>query len=146
MENLKTQVETDFQLTTEIKVEWRHMDAVGHVHNVQYFGYFETCRIAFFEALNFNVAPHNAVGVVVAKVDCKYIYPVTYPDTIIGGIRYIEHGKYHINIEIHLFSTKYNRIVAISNQKLVFYHFGIKLKAKMPDDFLKQLGTIFNRQ
>ena len=142
MEAIKTQIESNFQLLTDIKVEWRHMDAAGHVHNVQYFGYFETCRIVFFEALDFDVVPFDAVGVVVGKVDCKYIYPVTYPDTLTGGIRYVEHGEDYVSIEIHLFSQKYNRIVAISNQKLVFYHFGTKLKAKMPEDFLKKLGQL----
>lgn len=142
MDDLREEIKANFQLTTDINVEWRHMDAAGHVHNVQYFGYFETCRITFFEALDFDVVPLDAVGVVVAKVDCKYIYPVTYPDTLIGGIRYVEHGEYHVCIEIHLFSQKYNRIVAISNQKLVFYHFGTKLKAKMPDGFLRKLGQL----
>lgn len=142
MQDLRNSIVDNFQVTTDIKVEWREMDAAGHVHNVQYFGYLETCRIAFFETLDFNVAPDNAIGVVVAKVDCKYIYPVTYPDIIIGGIRYVEHGEHHVGIEIHLFSKKYNRLVAISNQKLVFYHFGTKLKAEMPDDFLEKLEQL----
>lgn len=143
MEDLRKQVKNDFQITTNINVEWRHIDVAGHVHNMQHFGYFETCRIAFFEALDFEVVPHNDVGIVIGKVDCKYIYPITYPDTLIGGVRCVETGQHHVNIEIHLFSEKYNRLVAISNQKLVFYHFGTKEKAEMPDGFLKKMESVF---
>ena len=129
----------DFPVTTTIKVEWRHMDAAGHVHNMQHLGYFETCRIAFFEALNFEVVPQNGVGIVVAKVDCTYIYPITYPDTLTGAVRVTEYGNDFITLNMYLFSEKYDKAVAISNQKLVFYHYGKKEKAARPDDFLERL-------
>lgn len=132
----------DFPVTTEIKVEWRDMDAAGHVHNVKYLGYVESGRIAYFEALNFDVAPKTGTGVVVASIDCKYIFPVTYPDNVVLASRAINFGKFHISLEIHLFSKKYNRIVAISNQKMVFYDFENTCKMKMPDDFLEKMEVL----
>lgn len=132
----------DFPVTTEIKIEWRDMDAAGHVHNVKYLGFVESGRVAYFEALDFDVAPKTGTGVVVAKVDCKYIFPVNYPDTLIAATRTIDHGEFHITLETHLFSKTHNRVVAISNQKMVFYDFSITKKMEMPNGFLEKMNKL----
>jgi acyl-CoA thioester hydrolase len=136
----------DFPITTKIKVEWRDMDAAGHVHNVKYLGYVESGRVAYFEALDFEVVPKIGVGFVVATIDCKYIFPVTYPDNIVLANRAVDYGEHHITLETHLFSEKYNRIVAISNQKLVFYDFENTCKMKMPDGFLEKMEVLENKK
>ncbi len=136
----------DFPITTEIKIEWRDMDAASNVHNVKYLGFVETGRIAYFEALNFNVAPKTGTGVIVAKVDFKYIFPVTYPDTLVVATRATDYGEFHIAIETHLFSKQHQRIVGISNQKLVFYDFSITQKMKMPDGFLEKVERLEKRK
>ena len=132
----------EFAVTTEIKVEWRDMDAAGHVHNVKYLGYVESGRVAYFEALDFDVAPKTGTGVVVATIDCKYIFPVTYPDNVVLATRFVDYGEYHVSLETHLFSKKHNRIVAISNQKLVFYDFENTCKMKMPEGFLEKMEVL----
>lgn len=49
MQNLK--VLDDFNLKSEIQVVWIDMDVLGHVNSSKYFGYFETARIKYYEAL-----------------------------------------------------------------------------------------------
>jgi acyl-CoA thioester hydrolase len=132
----------DFPVMTEIKVEWRDMDAAGHVHNVKYLGYVESGRVAYFEALDFDVAPKTGTGVVVATIDCKYIFPVMYPDNVVLANRAVNYGEHHVSLETHLFSKKYNRIIAISNQKLVFYDFENTCKMKMPEGFLEKMEVL----
>lgn len=132
----------DFTVSTEIKIEWRDMDAAGHVHNVKYLGFVESGRVKYFEALGFDVAPKSGTGVVVAKIDCKYIFPVTYPDTVTIASRATNYGEHHITLETHLFSKKYNRIVAVSNQKMVFYDFENTQKMKMPNGFLEKMEAL----
>lgn len=128
-----------FPITTEIKIEWRDMDLAGHVHNVKYLGFVESGRLAYFEALGFDIAPKAGVGIVIAKVDCKYIFPVNYPDTLVAASRAIDYGEFHLTLETHLFSKKHQRIVAISNQKIVFYDFSTSKKMEMPTVFLEKM-------
>jgi acyl-CoA thioester hydrolase len=122
------------------------MDAAGHVHNVKYLGFVESSRVDYFEALDFDVAPKSGTGVVVAMIDCKYIFPVMYPDTVVLASRAMDYGEYHITLETHLFSKKYHRIVAISNQKMVFYDFENTCKMKMPDGFLEKMERMEGRK
>jgi acyl-CoA thioester hydrolase len=79
-------------------------------------------------------------------IDCKYIFPVTYPDTVVLASRAMDYGEYHITLETHLFSKKYHRIVAISNQKMVFYDFENTCKMKMPDGFLEKMERMEGRK
>lgn len=136
----------NFPVTIEIKVEWRDMDAAGHVHNVKYLGFVESGRVAYFEALGFDVAPKTGTGVVVAMIDCKYIFPVTYPDSVVLATRSVNYGEFHVLLETHLFSKKHNRIVAISNQKMVFYDFENTCKMKIPDGFLEKMERLENKK
>ena len=136
----------NFAVTTEIKVEWRDMDAAGHVHNVKYLGFVESGRVTYFETLDFDVVPKTGTGVVVAAIDCKYIFPVTYPDNLVLATRAINYGEHHISLETHLFSKKHKRIVAISNQKMVFYDFENTCKMKMPEDFLEKLEKLESKK
>ena len=39
-----------YQVTIDVNVAWGEMDAFEHVNNVVYFRYFESVRMAYFEA------------------------------------------------------------------------------------------------
>jgi len=73
----------DFPVITKIPVQWGEMDAAQHVNNVIYLRWSETGRIAYFKKLGYEVSPGgNEAGFILGWQDCKYIFPVTFPDTI----------------------------------------------------------------
>ncbi len=68
-----------YELT--MPVRWADMDVNGHVNNTRFFTYFESARLAWFEAIRAR-DPHNGRGPVVAKTTCNYRRSIPYPETL----------------------------------------------------------------
>lgn len=68
----------------EMPVQWGDMDAFAHVNNTVYMRWFETARIAYFEAVDVaRTASDSAPMPILARADIDYRSPVTYPDTVV---------------------------------------------------------------
>jgi len=77
-----------YPVVVDIPVAWGEMDAFGHVNNTVYFRYFETARIAYFEALGYMKATEaTGVGPILAHADCRFRLPLEYPDRVRVGAR-----------------------------------------------------------
>lgn len=124
-----------FSVQASVVVQWGDMDAAQHVNNTVYLQWVETARIAYFDALGYDVTPGgNQAGFILAWTDCKYIFPVTYPDTIHMGARTTSIAEDRFMMETHLFSERHQRIVAISQQSIVCYDYTALKKVIIPDD------------
>jgi len=123
----------DYKILKKIDVQWGDMDAAKHVNNVVYLRWVESARIAYFLDLNNGrLANEDNVGPVVAKQDCKYIRPVTFPDTMLVGVERKEIRDDRIILETKVFSEQQGNIVAISTQHIVSYDFKRRMKAPLP--------------
>jgi acyl-CoA thioester hydrolase len=65
-----------------LALRWGDMDAMGHVNNVQYFGYMETARIDWFAALGFSPDP-GGEGPLIVNAFCNFIQQLEYPGDIL---------------------------------------------------------------
>ncbi|NNE14387.1 MAG: acyl-CoA thioesterase, partial [Saprospiraceae bacterium] len=79
-----------------------------------------------------NLKNNEHIGPILAWQECKYIKPVTYPDTVLVGIRKIETLEDRIITEVKIFSKSQSHLVAISKQATVAYDFHLKQKAPLP--------------
>ncbi len=123
----------DFPVRDSIVVAWSDMDAAQHVNNTVYLVWVERLRITYFDALGYDVSPGgNRAGFILAWTDCKYIFPVTYPDTVVAGVRINTVEADRFTMETHLFSEKHQRIVAISKQIVVCYDYTALKKVAIP--------------
>jgi len=123
----------DYPIVKSIDVQWGDMDSARHVNNIIYLRWVESARIAFFlDMNNGRLVNTDDVGPVVAWQDCKYIRPVTFPDTILLGVKRTEIQEDRIVLETKIFSKQQERLVAISNQHIVSYDFKRKMKAPLP--------------
>jgi len=111
----------DYRIIKKIDVQWGDMDAAQHVNNVNYLKWVEAARIAYFLDLNEGrLYNEDNVGPVVAWQDCKYIRPVTFPDTVLIGIERNEILEDRIVLESKIFSKQQNKL------------FKRKMKAPLP--------------
>ena len=79
---------SEFSFITQMNVEWGDMDALQHVNNVEYFKYFQKARIAYFEKNSSeDLFVESRISTILASTQCKFIYPLKYPDTISIGAR-----------------------------------------------------------
>jgi len=123
----------EYKIIKKIDVQWGDMDAAQHVNNVTYLKWVEAARIAFFLGINNGrLSNEDNVGPVVAWQDCKYIKPVTFPDTVLIGVERTEIQGDRIVLETKIFSREQNKLVAISSQQIVSYDFKRKMKAPLP--------------
>lgn len=121
-----------FPYVTKIDVAWGEMDAAQHVNNVSYMRYAETARIRFMDTFDFGWSQNNAEGIILAWQDCKYIFPVTYPDTVWVGAAVSEIREDRFFIQLKMYSEKHGRIVAITNHSHVPYNYNTLQKIPLP--------------
>ncbi len=69
-----------FEVT--IPIRWGDMDAMGHLNNVSYFRYMETCRIDWLQSIG---APLDTAGegVVIVNAFCNFYRQLTYPGNVL---------------------------------------------------------------
>lgn len=104
--------------TTERKVYWGEMDALGHVNNTQYIRYFEDIRTEFFMTHLGNISLED-YSPVVAEITCRFLAPVIYPDTLILGLSVRHIGNSQIQHYYEIFSESQNRCIATGADRVV---------------------------
>ena len=97
-------------------IHWGEMDAFNHLNNVVYYRYAESARIGYLQAL--GMFDGNMVTVL-AQSSCQYLHPVTYPDTLLLGVRCQRLGTTSIVIEYRYYSTVQAAIVATADAVIV---------------------------
>ena len=97
-------------------IHWGEMDAFNHLNNVVYYRYAESARIGYLQALGMF---DGSMVTVLAQSSCQYLRPVTYPDTLLLGVRCQRLGNTSIVIEYSYYSCAQEAIVATADAVIV---------------------------
>ena len=97
-------------------IHWGEMDAFNHLNNVVYYRYAESARIGYLQALGMF---DGSMVTVLAQSSCQYLRPVTYPDTLLLGVRCQRLGNTSIVIEYSYYSCAQEVIVATADAVIV---------------------------
>lgn len=145
-----TDLLSEFPVVLTFPVHWGEMDAFQHVNNVAYFRYFESVRIAYFNATGgFGATgggPGKGIGPILAETSCRYRMPLTHPDTLRAGARttsYYEHGFLH---EYALVSERTGQVAATGTARIVTYDYDRGVKVAVPEQLLKMLFHLEKRE
>ena len=106
-------------------IQWGEMDAFSHLNNVVYYRYAESARIAYLQTLGMF---DGSMVTVLAQSSCQYLRPVTYPDTLLLGVRCQRLGTTSITMEYRYYSTVQAAIVATAEAVVVRLDSGGKNK------------------
>ena len=133
----------DFNVFDEYEVHWGDMDAARHVNNLVYLKWSETIRIDYFDRLGMHTGfDETAVGPILGWQDCKYLYPITYPDKVWVGLRTSEIREDRFILECAVFSKTANKLASVSHHTVIPYDYGKLSKAPMPDAWLKAIKAL----
>jgi len=143
----------DFTFIVDLNIEWGDMDALQHVNNIEYFKYFQTARIAYFEKIDSkSVMGETRVSSILASTQCKFIYPLAYPDSIFVGVRVDSMADQYFTMKYAVVSQKHQRLAAIGDAKVVVFDYVNNKKVSIPDeirktiiDFEKSVDEIVNQ-
>lgn len=123
-------------------VEWADMDAFQHVNNKEYFRYFEKIRIDYFDARGFMESMEKEkVGPILSSTQCRFKFPLTYPDRIIIGtyISALEIDRLLMNYGVY--SLNHQRIAAVGDGQIVCFDYHKNEKAPFPEAILSTLKS-----
>lgn len=129
---------TTFTTQIEVQVAWGEMDAAQHVNNTVYLRYAESGRIHYFNQLGFSVnttGEGDPVGPILAAIQCKYKFPLTFPDTvtIATKVKLDSFDEFSFETEQIIFSHKHQRVAAEVTAKLTCYDYKALKKAPIPE-------------
>jgi len=131
---------SDYSFVINMNVEWGDMDALQHVNNVEYFKYFQKARIAYFEQNNSdNLFSETRISTILASTQCKFIYPLSYPDTISIGARVDLIAGEYFTMKYAVVSHEHQRLVAIGDAKVVMFDYVKNKKASVPNKIKKRI-------
>ncbi len=116
---MRTRSEFDRTFTTQIQlpVQWGEMDAFGHVNNTQYFKYFESVRLAYFNRL--DLMGIEGVAPILAETQCRFRRPLFYPDQLVVGTAVTEVHEHGFLMQYGVFSEQQQTVVSVGSGRIV---------------------------
>ncbi|MFA9487008.1 MULTISPECIES: acyl-CoA thioesterase [unclassified Moraxella] len=99
-------------------VAWGEMDGFHHLNNVAFYRYAESARISYLRAAGM-VQTRTDIMTILAASSCQYKRPVTYPDTLLIGVRTKSLGNTSIVFEKVFYSIAQSAIVATAESVMV---------------------------
>ena len=130
----------DFTFVVDLNIEWGDMDALQHVNNIEYFKYFQAARIAYFEKIGSDgVWGEKRISSILASTQCKFIYPLAYPDSISVGVRVDSMADQYFTMKYAVVSHKHQRLAAIGDAKVVVFDYVNNKKVSIPDEIRKTI-------
>ena len=130
----------DFTFVVDLNIEWGDMDALQHVNNIEYFKYFQVARIAYFEKIDSeSVMGETRVSSILASTQCKFIYPLAYPDSITVGVRVDTMADQYFTMKYAVVSHKHQRLAAIGDAKVVMFDYANNKKVSIPNEIRKTI-------
>lgn len=134
---------SDSFVSLELPVQWGDMDAAQHVNNTVYLRWIESARIKMFQKMNGGMYEFKKIVPILAWQDCKYIFPVTYPDQILVAMDIIELLEDRVICEGKIYSKSHSRLVAISKSTLMAYDMEELKKHPFPQTWRKSLVDFY---
>ena len=121
-------------VTVTFPVAWGEMDAMGQANNTVYFRYFRNGRAQYMTEIGFfDVrADQPTVGPILASINCRFRYPLTYPDRVTVGVRVTTLGADRFTVQHRVVSQQANVIAAEGEGVVVSYDYRRGQKAPLP--------------
>ena len=107
-------------VTIELPVFWGDMDSFGHVNNVRYLRWFESARIAWFEAAGVLARMvSEGVGPILARSTIDYRIALEYPDTVKVSTTLLKLGTTSFTMGMRLTSQAHQGAVAAEGENVI---------------------------
>lgn len=134
---------SSYPIKIQMPVNWGSMDAFSHVNNVVYFRYFEDARLAYFEQVGIidHMKEHN-IGPILASTDCRFLFPLTYPDTVHIGAKVFEVESDRFSMEYLVLSETHKRVAAKGKGLIVCFDYQRQTKSPLPQEWLAAISEL----
>lgn len=132
----------DYTLVIPIEVQFRDVDAMGHLNNAVYLSYLEWARAKYWKALH-QTTDFWQIGFVIARVEIDYLLPAYMYETLHVGIRVGKIGKKSFTFEYEMTAAadgESPRRVASARSVQVAYDWQRKCAIEVGDDLREKIA------
>jgi len=103
-----------------IPTRWMDGDPYGHVNNAQYYSFIDTAVTRMLIDKGLLRGSHSkSIGLCVES-GCRFLAPITFPETIDTGVRIARVGNSSLRYEVGLFKAREAQPVAVAYFTHVF--------------------------
>ncbi len=132
----------DYPFHTSITARWNDNDVYGHINNVAYYSYFDSAANLFLiREGGLDIARSDVIGLVVES-HCEYHAPLSYPATLLAGVRVDKLGNRAVTYGIAIFGETDARASAHGHFVHVFVHRPTRLPVAIPPRLREALARI----
>jgi len=125
---------------TKIQIRFSDIDVMGHVNNAIYLHYFEQARMEFFSQFIHKDWDWYKNGLLLAKNEVEYFFPVGLNDEIYVETNCTKIGNKSFELEYSLF--KGDKLCCTGKSTLVCYDYNAKETINIPNEWLVHLNTL----
>ena len=121
-------------ISTEIKVNWGDMDALGHVNHSVYAKWMETVRMMYFSEIGMmNLYDDSNIGPILARIEIDYELPIVFPDvvTVSTSVSRIGNSSFDMRYKIESLSNN-GKSAAIGSVVCVVLDYSSGMPHKIP--------------
>ena len=134
---------TGFPVILQQQLDWGDMDALNHINNVVYFRYFENARMKYFARIGMmEEIEKTKAGPILGATECKFLLPLTYPDTITLGASVSQIREKRLTMKYAIYSQKLNKIAAEGSAEVVFVDLSSGRSTVISDAILAAISKI----
>jgi len=126
-----------FNVKLNIDVRWGDMDAFPI-----YIKWVECARVEYLVNHVHGPFKKKSLGPILARQDIRYIFPITFPDTVIVGYKTNEILEDRIICECRIYSEKYKKLSAIAYNTIMPYDFKKLAKTSFPKTWIHKIEAI----
>lgn len=124
-----------------ITTRWMDNDVYGHVNNVVYYSYFDTVVNAhLIEEGVLDFAAGQVIGLVI-ETQCNYFSSLSFPDTVVAGLRVARIGTSSVRYEVGLFRNDED----VASAQGHFVHVYVDRETRRPAALPPALRTALER-
>ena len=145
---MRTEVEFNqaFPVKVKIPVQWGDMDAFGHVNNTVYFKYFETARLAYFNAVGvMEGIKVDQLGPILAETNAQFKRALVYPDQVMVGASVLENHEFGFLMQYGIFSEQQQTITTLGSGRIVMIDYNTGQKVKPTKILLQAITQLQNK-
>ncbi|MEY3321144.1 MAG: Long-chain acyl-CoA thioesterase FadM [Bacteroidota bacterium] len=132
-----------YSVKVDIKVQWNDMDASQQVNSTRYFNWLEIAKVEYFIRLGLDMIDNDdEPGYTVKRQIMSYHTEVTFPDTVVAGIRAIYVDQNKIELEAAFYSRRHHTLVAKSNVTMEAFQFQSKTTMSIPFNIQRRIAQL----
>jgi acyl-CoA thioester hydrolase len=133
-------------IQVHIPIAWGEMDSFAHVNNTIYLRWFETARIAYFDAIRImDGMQQERVGPILATTSIQFRIPLTYPDTVTAMASVHHIGRTSFAMAYQVTSAAHDNAIAASGDGvIVMYNYDLGSKVPVNDTLRERISALQN--